>query len=234
MSFAYNLAQKLSTTLPIYLLGYFNFSVTWLLGALLISLMREQLKKENEMKREMVRESSVLYEKEKVLARVSDLPSWVFFPDVERAEWLNRILKIVWPNVNHLLSPEVLMEMMEPKLQASLEPYMMGDIKCESIILGNIPPRIGGIKVYDGKVSRSEIMMDLDVYYAGNSEMTFNVKGMKGGIKDLQFHGLLRVVMKPLIPRMPLIGGLELFFLNNPEVDFNLVGVIDIFYFPLL
>ena len=25
-----------------------------------------------------------------ILSRVQDLPSWVFFPDFERTEWLNR------------------------------------------------------------------------------------------------------------------------------------------------
>ena len=29
-----------------------------------------------------------------------DLPSWVFFPDKERAEWVNNIMKQLWPYVN--------------------------------------------------------------------------------------------------------------------------------------
>ena len=29
-----------------------------------------------------------------------DLPSWVFFPDKERAEWINSIMKQLWPYVN--------------------------------------------------------------------------------------------------------------------------------------
>ena len=31
---------------------------------------------------------------------VDELPSWVYFPDKERAEWLNNIIKQLWPNVN--------------------------------------------------------------------------------------------------------------------------------------
>lgn len=38
--------------------------------------------------------------------------------------------------------------------------------------------------------------------------------------------------MKPLIPVMPLVGGIQAFFLNNPAIDFNLVGAADILDFP--
>jgi hypothetical protein len=31
---------------------------------------------------------------------------------------------------------------------------------------------------------------------------------------------------------MPLVGGLQIFFLNNPDVDFNLVGVVDVLDLP--
>lgn len=40
------------------------------------------------------------------------------------------------------------------------------------------------------------------------------------------------MVMKPLITSIPLIGGLQVFFLNNPSIDFNLVGVIDVLDMP--
>ncbi|KOB67290.1 putative ca2+-dependent phospholipid-binding protein synaptotagmin required for synaptic vesicle, partial [Operophtera brumata] len=49
--------------------------------------------------------------------------------------------------------------------------------------------------------------------------------------KDV-IHGMVRVVMKPLITKMPLVGGLQIFFLNNPSIDFNLVGVADVLDMP--
>lgn len=55
---------------------------------------------------------------------------------------------------------------------------------------------------------------------------------MKGGIKDFQIHGMVRVVMTPLITRIPLVGGLQIFFLNNPTIDFDLVGIIDVLDMP--
>jgi hypothetical protein len=40
------------------------------------------------------------------------------------------------------------------------------------------------------------------------------------------------VVMKPLITSMPLVGGLQIYFLNNPTIDFNLVGMADLLDMP--
>lgn len=62
--------------------------------------------------------------------------------------------------------------------------------------------------------------------------LIFSLGGMRGGIKDFQIHGTVRVVMKPLISTMPLFGGMQIFFLNNPNIDFNLVGVVDLLDMP--
>lgn len=47
-----------------------------------------------------------------------------------------------------------------------------------------------------------------------------------------QISGRLRIVMKPLVRQIPLVGGLQVFFLNNPDVDFNLIGLADVFDMP--
>lgn len=43
---------------------------------------------------------------------------------------------------------------------------------------------------------------------------------------------MLRVILKPLIPQIPLFGGIQVFFLNSPTLDFNLIGVADVFDMP--
>lgn len=123
-------------------------------------------------------------------------------------------------------------ETIEPNVAEALSNYKMNGFRFDRIILGSIPPRIGGVKVYDKNVDRNELIMDLDLFYASDCDINFYVSGMKGGIKDFQIHGLVRVVMKPLIRTMPLVGGLQIFFLNNPTIDFNLVGALDFLDIP--
>lgn len=231
MSVLYSCAKKIGTVAVVYLIGYFELSVAWLIGPVILSVIREEWKKDKELRRNIAKAAATRDEKEVILARVDDLPSWVFFPDVERVEWLNKILRQVWPNVNHY-AKTLIEETIEPNVRASLEAYKLSGFRFQRIILGSIPLRIGGVKVYDHNVSRSEIIMDMDVFYAGDCDISFTVGAIKGGIKDFQIHGMMRVVMKPLITSMPLVGGLQVFFLNNPTIDFNLVGVADLLDMP--
>ncbi|KAG8234694.1 hypothetical protein J437_LFUL015348 [Ladona fulva] len=228
---SYTFFKRISTVMFVYMMGYFGFSSAWLIAPVILSVMREEWKKEKELKRNVAKAAAMCSEKDVILARVDDLPTWVFFPDVERAEWLNRILRQVWPNVNHY-ARDLLKDSIEPAVRDSLAAYKLHGFKFERMILGSIPPRIGGVKVYDRNVSRNEIIMDLDIFYAGDCDISFSIGGIKGGIKDFQIHGLVRVVMKPLIREMPLVGGLQVFFLNNPTIDFNLVGVADLLDMP--
>ena len=49
--------------------------------------------------------------------------------------------------------------------------------------------------------------------------------GIKAKISDFSLRGLLRVVLKPLVSEIPLVGGVQVYFLTSPEVDFDLGGI---------
>ncbi|XP_068157205.1 extended synaptotagmin-2 isoform X3 [Drosophila tropicalis] len=230
-SIIYGVGKKVAIVGSIYLVGYMGWSVAWLIAPVILSVARDQLAKTSEKKRDIAKASALASEKDVILARIDELPAWVYFPDVERCEWLNKILKQVWPNANHF-ARTLVKETIEPNVALALSNYKMNGFRFDRIILGTIPPRIGGVKIYDKNVDRNEIIMDLDLFYASDCDINFYLGGMKGGIKDFQIHGWVRVVMKPLIRSMPLVGGLQIFFLNNPNIDFNLVGVIDFMDMP--
>lgn len=251
MSIVYSAAKKVAVVGIVYFVGYMNWSVAWLLCPLLLSVLREQYRSQHDIRRNVAKASANASDKEVILARLNDLPAWVFFPDIERCEWLNRILKQVWPNANQF-TRNLIKQSIEPNIQKALAGYKLNGFKFERMILGSIvscmsqqhdflinvfcmiqqPPRIGGVKVYDKNISRNEVIMDLDLFYAGDCDISFSLGGMRGGIKDFQIHGTIRVVMKPLISTMPLFGGMQIFFLNNPNIDFNLVGVVDLLDMP--
>lgn len=142
-----------------------------------------------------------------------------------------QILHQVWPNANYF-AKDLVKDVIEPKVAEALSEYKLNGFKFDRIMLGTIPPRIGGVKVYDKNIARNEIIMDMDLFYASDCDINFQLAGMRAGIKDFQIHGMVRVIMKPLIPKMPLVGGLQIFFLNNPDIDFNLVGVADLLDMP--
>lgn len=137
----------------------------------------------------------------------------------------------MWPNANQF-AKELVKDVIEPSVAQALAAYKLSGFKFDRIILGNIPPRIGGIKVYDKNTTRNEIIMDMDLFYMSDCDINFQLAGVRGGLKHFQIHGMIRVVMKPLISKMPLVGGLQIFFLNNPTIDFNLVGIVDLLDMP--
>lgn len=75
-------------------------------------------------------------------------------------------------------------------------------------------------------------MMDVDLYYAGNCDISFTVAGMSGGIRDLQIGGLLRMIMRPIVPYLPFIGVVEISLLGSPSIDFELTGAVDFLNVP--
>lgn len=87
----YSIAKKVSMVGAIYLVGYMNWSVAWLITPVILAVTREYWRKTSDMRREIAKASAVANEKDVILARINDLPAWVYFPDIERCEWINRV-----------------------------------------------------------------------------------------------------------------------------------------------
>ncbi|XP_066603635.1 extended synaptotagmin-2 isoform X2 [Prorops nasuta] len=215
----------------IWSIGYMNWSIAWLLAPIAFTAWNSEKHKDSMLKTITAQASVLTKEKDLITSRLDDLPSWVYFPDFDRAEWLNRILEKVWPSINHFIR-EVFKNTIEPSIVESLTQYKITGFRFGRLVLGRIPPKIYGIKAYDKNTSRDEIILDADILYAGDCDITFNIGNIKGGIRDFQIRGLMRIVMKPLIPVIPLIGGVQIFFLNSPSIHYNLVGVADVLDLP--
>jgi hypothetical protein len=82
-----------------------------------------------------------LDEKNAILARLDEVPSWVNFPDKERAEWVNNIIKQAWPYFTKYMN-NVFKETVEPLIQSSLQDTV-GKVRFDRIDFGEIPPKIG-------------------------------------------------------------------------------------------
>lgn len=70
-------ARHLPLVFGVYALGYFNFSFAWIIGIIGVSAATEQWRKEKMYRMSAARASSLYSDKEVILARVADLPSWV-------------------------------------------------------------------------------------------------------------------------------------------------------------
>ncbi|XP_028288468.1 extended synaptotagmin-2-A isoform X2 [Parambassis ranga] len=217
---------------PIYALGYFEFSFSWLLIGLVVFFW---WRRNTGGKHSRLTQALAFFDYEERGAtqglKTSDLPSWVHFPDVERVEWLNKTVKQMWPYICHFVE-KLFHETIEPAVKESNS--HLSTFCFRKIDIGDKPLRINGVKVYSENVDKRQIIMDLQISFVGNTEIDVEIKRYycKAGIKSIQIHGVLRVVMEPLLGDMPLVGALSLFFLKKPLVDINWTGLTNILDIP--
>lgn len=69
----------------VYLVGYMQWSVAWLIGPVILSVLRDQWRKENEYRRNLAKVAATTSEKDVILARLDDLPSWVRYMNMDSA-----------------------------------------------------------------------------------------------------------------------------------------------------
>lgn len=70
-------AKHLPLVFGVYAMGYFNFSIAWILGIVGITAATDQWRKERNYRMSTARASAIYDDKDVIMARVSDLPSWV-------------------------------------------------------------------------------------------------------------------------------------------------------------
>ncbi|XP_058637739.1 extended synaptotagmin-2 isoform X2 [Onychostoma macrolepis] len=224
-------AKTFVVIFPIYVLGYFEFSFSWLLIALTIFFF---WKRNTRCKNTRLNRALSFFEQESTVKQeleATELPSWVHYPDVERVEWLNKTVKQMWPYVCQFVE-KLFKETIEPAIKEANA--HLSTFSFTKIDLGDKPLRINGVKVYSENVDKRQIIMDLQISYVGNTEIDVDVKRYycRAGIKSIQLHGVLRVILEPLLGNMPLVGALSLFFLKKPLLDINWTGLTNILDIP--
>lgn len=75
----YSIVKKVTVVGAIYLVGYMNWSVAWLITPVVLAVTREFWRKSSEIRREVAKASATANEKDVILARINDLPAWVRF-----------------------------------------------------------------------------------------------------------------------------------------------------------
>ncbi|KAM9752946.1 extended synaptotagmin-1 [Menidia menidia] len=229
----WSFGKCLGALLPVYLAGYFGFSICFVLIGLLIYTRWKQGRQEK-----LTRLQSAMYlqdnEREFTTERVfrskRDLPPWVNFPDVEKVEWLNKILQQAWPFVGQYVE-KLLVETIAPAIRASN--IYLQTLSFTKVNLGEKAVKVVGVKAHTEHDKR-QVMLDLYLSYTGDVEINVEIKKYfcKAGVKGVQLHGKLRVILEPLIGDVPLVGAITMFFIRRPKLDINWTGLTNLLDIP--
>ncbi|XP_048693593.1 extended synaptotagmin-2 isoform X3 [Caretta caretta] len=225
-------ARSFALIFPVYVLGYLGLSFSWILIALLglFWLRRHRGGKSSRLGRAL----AFLQDEERVVrlsVSSAELPAWVHFPDTERAEWLNKTVKHLWPFICQFIE-KLFRETIEPAVRGANNHF--STFSFTKIDIGHQPLRINGVKVYTENVDKRQIILDLQISFVGNCEIDLEIKRYfcRAGVKSIQIHGTMRVILEPLIGDMPLIGALSIFFLRKPLLEINWTGLTNLLDVP--
>uniref|UniRef100_A0A4W4HR72 Extended synaptotagmin-like protein 1a n=1 Tax=Electrophorus electricus TaxID=8005 RepID=A0A4W4HR72_ELEEL len=210
-------AKCLGALLPVYLAGYFGLSISLVLFGLAVYM---GWKHHRDAKQTRLHSAMYLMENEKgytttqVFRSKRDLPAWVNFPDVEKVEWLNKILQQAWPFVGQYLE-KLLVETVAPSIRASSA--HLQTFSFTKVNLGDKPMKVVGVKAHTEHDKR-QVLLDIYISYAGDVEINVDVKKYfcRAGVKGIQLHGKMRVILEPLIGDVPLVGAITMFFIRRP------------------
>ncbi|KAM9235135.1 extended synaptotagmin-3 [Leptosomus discolor] len=215
---------------PVYLAGYLGLSGSWVLLGLALWLCWGHNRR---WKRDRLAAAFALLEDEREAVcrglAARQLPAWVHFPDVERVEWLNKVLVQAWPYFGTILE-KTFKEVLEPKIRA--KNVHLKTCTFTKIHFGEKCPRINGIKAYTKEIDRRQVILDLQICYIGDCEIHMDIAKFNLGVKGIQLYGTLRVILEPLLTDAPFIGAVTLFFMQKPHLEINWAGMSNLLDVP--
>ncbi|GBG61637.1 hypothetical protein CBR_g22435 [Chara braunii] len=160
---------------------------------------------------------------EKVLKRMlPEIPLWVKMPDYDRVDWLNKFLKELWPFLDKAVCKTV-KEIAIPIIEEKKPPQIQS-ITFAELTLGDLPPMLSGVKVYD--TVDKEMIIEPFIKWAGNPNIVIAVKGY-GVTATVQLTEVtvcmqVRATFKPLVDVFPCFSKIYVSLMQKPEIDFSL------------
>ncbi|KAJ8258978.1 hypothetical protein COCON_G00179900 [Conger conger] len=233
VSILWTFGKCLGALLPVYLAGYYRVSTSLVMFGLMVY---SGWKHTRDAKLARLKSAMQLNDNEqeftssKMLKSKRDLPAWVNFPDVEKVEWLNKVLQQAWPFVGQYLE-KLLVESIAPSIRASSA--HLQTLNFTKIDLGGKAMKVVGVKAHTEN-DRGQVLLDLYISYVGDVEINVEVKRYfcNAGIKGMQLHGMLRVILEPLIGDVPIVGAVTMFFIRRPTLDINWTGLTNLLDIP--
>ncbi|KAJ7407740.1 Extended synaptotagmin-3 [Willisornis vidua] len=228
---------------PVYLAGYLGLSGSWVLLALALWLCWGHNRRG---KRDRLAAAFALLEDEREAVcrglAARHLPAWVHFPDVERVEWLNKVLVQAWPYFGTIME-KTFKEVLEPKIRA--KNVHLKTCTFTKIHFGEKCPRINGIKAYTKEIGRRQVTLDLQIWLPKEQSFFCYLEEMELSWPNVRLlplalflshcellYGTLRVILEPLLTEAPFVGAVTLFFMQKPHLEINWAGISNLLDVP--
>uniref|UniRef100_A0AAY4B4T8 Extended synaptotagmin-3 n=1 Tax=Denticeps clupeoides TaxID=299321 RepID=A0AAY4B4T8_9TELE len=233
MEFLIFLGRSVLFLYPVYLTGSLGLSISWVLLILTMWTVWKNNRKWKDARLDtavdfLENEKHVINQELKSL----NMPAWINFSEVEKAQWINKILQQAWPFFGMYME-----KLLKENIQASVRnsSVHLKTFTFTKVHFGQKAPRVTGVRVYTHEVENMEVILDLNLVYEGDLQIDASVKPpITAGVKDIQIEGMLRVILDPLVGQIPLVGGITMFFIRRPTFQVNWTGMTNLLDSPAL
>eukprot|EP00927_Polykrikos_kofoidii_P064087 TRINITY_DN5911_c0_g1_i1.p1 TRINITY_DN5911_c0_g1~~TRINITY_DN5911_c0_g1_i1.p1 ORF type:complete len:637 (-),score=116.58 TRINITY_DN5911_c0_g1_i1:133-2043(-) len=144
------------------------------------------------------------------------------FEDSHSVDWLNVLVRRLWPHIDKAVQ-RLIADVVEPKIRESA-PVILNSLKFSEFSLGTKAAELGPIRVFE---DGDNFLLGIRVAFASDSVIEISANRMQLGVKSLHISGELMVSLQQLVDKLPIIGGIVVYFLNPPKVDYDLTGIAD-------
>ncbi|CAI9772993.1 unnamed protein product [Fraxinus pennsylvanica] len=152
-----------------------------------------------------------------------EIPFWIKCPDYDRVDWLNKFILYMWPFIDKA-SHSIIRSTAEPIFAEYIGKFKIESIEFENLSLGNLPPIIHGLKVFE--TNERELVMEPAFKWAGNPNIivTLTISSVQVTVQlvDLQVFATPRITLKPLVPTIPCFANIVVSLLEKPHIDFGI------------
>ena len=145
--------------------------------------------------------------------------------------WINKVIRLF--HKTHRAQAAYTVRSMWPEFVGKIEGWdfqgTFDELNLANFDVGEVPPTIDKISVFDSKEDGSkDIVMDVHLRYRGNAFLTVSLKRVSNNlafpftIKDISVgNAKLRIVFKKIRDMVPFVSGIQVFFLEIPDLDWH-------------
>lgn len=154
------------------------------------------------------------------------VPSWINLTDKEKMEWLNKLLFEMWPYYDRGIC-QFVKDFVEPIMDQYKPPGLIRRVFFQEFTFGDAPFRIESIKVDEVD---DEIDIEVDVRWCGEANITLGIDVLLPGdvtrinpkVTDIVFVATLKIILKPLVRKIPGFAAVALAIKNPPIINYRL------------
>ena len=151
--------------------------------------------------------------------------------DGQHVNLITDVIQRLWPYINRATAT-IVRETVEPQFAETL-PGPLKSLHFTKLDLGRVPIRMDNVVVHP--VKDGSVQLDMDIVWKSDSDIRLKADYTGSfGVKSICFQGRVGVLMKPLLDGAPIVGALQVAFLNPPTLTLDFSGLASIADFSVI